>query len=464
MNESPDIILFLSDDHAAWANGCYGNGQVRTDNIDCLARNGVLMANAFAVTPVCSPARASLMTGRMSSQHGVHDYIGTAMDDDVDRNWLAKETILPQLLHRRGYRSSLAGKWHLGQERVAKQGFDTSCTSGPEYPIYHQGPRQFYRGSYPETKDGVLSRNITDEAIRCLRERDTQAPLFLVIGQYATHSPWKGHPERLAQLFRGKRMMDSLPKEQYPFGILMRESTDPTRLDPEEALCQYYAGVAEIDESVGAVMDELAAQGRLDDSLIVYTSDHGLNCGQHGLWGKGNASYPLNMIERSIRIPMIFHCPNHLMGRQHRTELADHTDLFQTILDFAGVLEDNDERKARNSPGRSLLPLLTNKAAPVAWRNVQFCEYGPVRTARAKRYKLSLYPDPEMNLLFDLDEDPEETHNLYGEPGHGQIQDELSRLIENHFSIYREELFDAAKVDRLPQYNQLAAWQSSVGH
>ena len=211
-------------------------------------------------------------------------------------------------------------------------------------------------------------------------------------------------------------------------------------------------------------MDELAAQGRLDDSLIIYTSDHGLNCGHHGLWGKGNATYPLNMVERSIRVPMIFHSPDRLMGRQRRTEMADHTDLFQTILDFAGVVESKDERELRNSPGRSFLPLLTNEGHPAAWRAVQFCEYGPVRAARTNRYKLSLYPDPAMNLLFDLEEDPEELDNRYGDPDLGHIRDELTQLITGHFSSFREEQFDGATVDRLPRYNPLEAWQPNAGH
>jgi choline-sulfatase len=458
MSPLPDIILFLSDDHAAWAAGCYGNAQVATPNMDHLANQGVLMLNAFTPTPVCSPARACVFTGRTASQHGVHDFIGTTLDAEVDHNWVADELLLPELLRRKGYTTNLVGKWHLGQERVAKQGFDYSFTLGPEYPIHHFGTRTFYRNAEAVQTEGYLARTITDAAIDCLRTRDPAAPLFLVIGHYATHSPWQGHPERLAERYRRKNTRDHFPQTNYPFGFQINESLDATRGNPEESLCQYYAGVSEIDESLGTVLDELKAQGRMDSTLVVYTSDHGLNCSHHGLWGKGNATWPLNMLEQSIRVPLIFHHPGLLFGKQRRTEFVDHTDLFNTILDYADAHEPAEAALRRNSPGRSLRPLLSNSPVQDAPRALQFCEYGPVRMARDARYKLVLYPDERHNLLIDLASDPGEERNRYHDPDCRSIREHLSGALAQHFSVYTEKHHDGSTPGNLPRCNLHPAW------
>ena len=105
----------------------------------------------------------------------------------------------------------------------------------------------------------------------------------------------------------------------------------PTRLDPREALAQYFAAVSHIDEAIGRLLDELDALQLREQTLVVFTSDHGLCCGHHGLWGKGNATLPLNMLEESIRVPLIFNQPRDLFAKQRRSEFVDHLDLFQTI-------------------------------------------------------------------------------------------------------------------------------------
>ncbi len=114
--------------------------------------------------------------------------------------------------------------------------------------------------------------------------------------------------------------------------------------------------MTQIDEGVGQILDELEALGMLEDTLIIYTSDHGLNCGQHGIWGKGNGTLPLNMVEESVRIPMILNHPSHFFAKQRRPEFVDHTDLFQTILDYAGIPLEPSFRSGKNYPGRSLPP------------------------------------------------------------------------------------------------------------
>jgi arylsulfatase A-like enzyme len=164
------------------------------------------------------------------------------------------------------------------------------------------------------------------------------------------------------------------------------------------------------------------------------------------------------MLEESIRVPLIFHAPRRLFCKQNRIEMVDHTDLFSTLLDAAGVREDDERRLARNSPGRSFLPLLTNGPLRGTWKSVQFGEYGPVRMARTDRYKACLYPEGYPNLLFDLLADPAETRNAYDDPSCAGIRESLTILIRDHFSRYREEANDGSRPERLPAYNQLPAW------
>lgn len=455
MNGYPNVVLFLSDDHAAWACGCYGNEDVHTPSLDYLAEHGVQMLNAFTPTPVCSPSRACLMTGRLASQHGVHDYIGTTGAFDVDFNWMEQELLLPQLFQQAGYETILIGKWHLGQERMAKQGFDHAFAIGPDYPIYHQGKRTWYRNDEPVIKDGLNSSIITEEAVAYLAGRTSGKPFLLVIGHYSTHSPWDGHPEPLVDYYRKKHLRPAQPTTQYPYGMLVNEALDKTRLDPVEALCQYYAGVTEIDNSVGAVLQELKNQKLDDSTLVIYTSDHGLNCGHHGMWGKGNATYPLNLVEQSIRIPLIVYSPNHVLNKQKRSEFVDHTDLFATILDLAGIVDPEKER--RNSPGKSFYALLTNAQPQSNNKTHQFCEYGPVRMMRDRRYKLILFPRDQESMFFDLEMDPHEEMNLYHDSDYRSIIEKMSSAIHDHFSTYCVAQNDGLNA-ALPQYNPHVAW------
>ena len=459
MNKSPNVLLFLTDDHAAWASHCYGDAHVHTPNIDYLARKGIQMMNAFTPTPVCSPARACVFTGRTASQHGVHDYIGTNSPDEVDFNWMAQEKLLPEIMQEHGYGTAIVGKWHLGQERISKQGFDHAFTIGPEYPIYHHGIRTFYNGNEPVTTEGYLAKTITDASLDYLRSRDREKPFFMVVGHYATHSPWTGHPQRLVDHYRQLGVGKHMQRFQYPFGKPVNECLDSTRENPQEALCQYYAGVTEIDESVGSIMDELTTQGILDDTLVIYTSDHGLNCGQHGLWGKGNATYPLNMLEESIRVPMIFYNRKRLLSQQKRVDMVDHTDLFATILDLVGISEPQGDVDKRNSRGRSFQPILVNSSRQTQQKEVQFCEYGPVRMARTQRFKLSIYPQSEMNLLFDLQNDPDEIRNLYNDPVYNHIKELLTEKINRFYSQYQIEKNNGINEKQLPAYNPHVAWK-----
>jgi arylsulfatase A-like enzyme len=459
MEKPQNIILFLTDDHAQWALGCNGNTELRTPNLDYLSDSGVNMLNAFTPVPVCSPARACLLTGRLASQHGLHDYLKSSDPQVKITAWLKDETTLAQILSDAGYQTGLSGKWHLGDDIEPQPGFDYWFCTGIEYPIYHQGPHTFRENGEPVRIGGQITQPITEHALKFLRNLK-EAPFFLVIGHYATHSPWSGHPERLVESYRDCSFADIPDDTMYPFGRQNLESTDETRNQPKEAKAQYYAAVTQIDEGVGRVIDELDALGLRDDTLIVYTSDHGLNCGHHGIWGKGNGTLPLNMVEESIRVPLIFNHPGTLYGRQLRKEFVDHTDVFQTLLDYAGIALSEESKDEKSYPGRSFLPLLVNESFDSGWRTDQFCEYGNVRMVRTPTHKLVRRHPDGPNELFDLQTDPRELVNLYSLPEQGDLVAHMTEKIDRFFAKYEDPTKSGLRVQDLPRHNDTEAWRN----
>lgn len=458
MAAKQNIVLFLTDDHGQWALGSYGHQELHTPNLDYLAATGVQMDNAFTPIPVCSPARASLLSGRLPSQHGLHDYLASPNDELEGRSWLTEETTLPQLLSDAGYEVACCGKWHLGGDEEPQPGFDYWFTLGNDYPVEHGGPHRYCDNGRSRVISGYKTRIITDQALHFLRQRDGQRPFFLIVGYTATHSPWRDHPQRLVDAYRGCSFDDVPDDVAYPFGRQNLESTLPTRENPQEALAQYYAAVSQIDEGAGRLVDELEALDLRQDTLVVYTSDHGLNCGHHGIWGKGNGTLPLNMVEESIRIPMLFNQPGRLYGGQRRNEFVDHLDLFQTLAAYAAV--DPPQNQEVEYPGQNFLDLLDNPAAVPDWRREQYGEYGPLRMIRTERYKLLLrYPNGD-HELFDLLADPRETVNLFPEPQYEALIQQLAGKIESYFGRYEDPVKRGLNARQLPRHNSTEAWRS----
>lgn len=431
-----NVLVVLTDDHGQWCTGTYGNGEVATPNVDHLAANGVKMDNAFTPSPVCSPARASLVTGLRPSQHGIHDWIGD--DEYADRGWLADEVTLPELLGDVGYQTALTGKWHAGR-RVQERAFDYAASfrddnfDGPKFSVQRD-------------------RRTTDRAIEYLRkERDPDAPFFLFVGLTATHWPCRDQPKRLVDRYRGSDFPDVPDDPTYRFG-----GTDILRPeDPDEALAQYYAAAEGVDEEVGRLLDELDAQGIAEDTLVVYTADHGHNCGHHGFWGKGNGTTPQNVLEESIRVPLVFGGHEDIVGAQVRDEFVDHTDTFLTLLDFAGV----DPPEDRAYPGSSYRPQLTDADGNPGWEQLQICEYADVRMARDEHHKLVRQVPEGPDLLFDLDEDARETRNVVDNPAYEAVVDRLTARLDEAFETYVDEDRAGVPTESLPVHNGLEIWK-----
>lgn len=454
-----NVLLMQTDDHAQWALHCYGTKELRTPSLDHLAATGVRMRNAFTPSPMCSPARASLWTGRIPSQHGLHNALEEHFPEVRSVPWLAGERTLAHYFRDAGYATGLSGKWHLGRgDYQSHQGFDYWFSQS--LPLFRADD---FRSPWPAPaadRTSLTRQNhhaIVDHAIDFLRQRDQGRPFFLYVGFFATHSPWRGHAERLVEQYRDATFSDIPDDATYPFGMMSGESLLSSRSDPRETRAQYYASVSEIDEQVGRIMDELESQGLADDTLVVYTSDHGLNQGHHGVWGKGMGTMPYNMLEESIRIPMILSHPGILMRDIARDEMVTHLDLFQTILDHAGIAIDDDERAKRRYPGRSFRPLLRGDAR-VQWPDRVFAELGLVRMVRTRDHKLvRRYPDGP-HELFDLARDPRETRSFFDDPAYAAIRDDLSASMDRFFSAHEDPQLSGLRVRELPKHSRFETW------
>jgi arylsulfatase A-like enzyme len=455
-----NIIIILNEDHGQWALSSYGNRDVNTPTLDYLARTGVQMENAFTPIPVCSPSRACLLTGRYPSQHGMHDYLAN-QDDEVENNpWLENEIFLSQLLSNAGYQVALSGKWHLSNDHLPQAGFEYWFTHSHHYPIEHGGPHIYSDQGDFITLTGYKTQILTDRAISFLRERNPKKPFFLLLSNTASHAPWNRHPERLVDQYRHQTFESISDDVAYPFGKQNLESTFDTRLQPQEAQAQYYAAASQIDEATGRVMDELEANGLRESTLLIFTSDHGLNCGQHGMWGKGNATFPYNMVDESIRIPLIFNQPGYLYQGQRRNEYVDHCDVFQTLVDYAGL--ELPERGENYYPGLSFLPILNNSGSLEGgdWRNYQICEYGDLRMLRTETHKLILrYHEEGANELFDIKKDCRETVNIYNEKEMQPLVESLTLKMNNFFARYEDPVKSGLNVKQLPRHNKTESWR-----
>ncbi len=453
-DQRPNILLFLTDDHAQWALPCYGETRLRTPHLDRLARNGVVFDNAFTPSPVCSPARACLLTGMMPTQHGVHDFLASAEAFNA-RPWLAGIDSLPEQMARAGYRTGLAGKWHLGNDATPQPGFSDWYALGSEYPRPHEGEHFIDTRNGRRRHSGWLTDTITDCAAEFLADAQADRPYFLTIGYYGTHSPFLGHPEDLVAPYRDTVASpeDDAPPEGYALKNL--EAPDMETTPAAEALAQYFGAISHIDSGVGRLL-RLAEQceartGR--KTVIIYTSDHGLSLGRHGVWGKGNATRPANMLETSIRVPLIA-AGSAVTGRGRVGGMVDHLDLYATLRALAGLDTPEADRVPRAE--QPFTAALSGGEAPA--KQIQFGEYGPLRMARSERYKLIMREDGPREL-YDLREDPMETRSVAGQSETLEVEKWLGRMTMNYFESLAGPSDRRWRPCREPRFNFKESWR-----
>ncbi len=463
--QRPNIVLVVADDHAQWATSLWGQPVILTPTLDALAATGIRMLDATSVSPVCSPSRASLLTGRLPSQHGVHDFIRE--QPGRSGRWLDGEILLPELLLRAGYRTALIGKWHLADSSMEPaRGFERwlSYDVGPEgwqNQYRHRGRVYLSDQGSPVAVEGFQTARLVDAAIEWILGARDERPFFLLLAPTDTHAPHEGLPERWVSRYRKGVLVDMVKTP----ASLLPPASEATRAgdDLPALLAQYLASVSHQDAEIGRLVDALDATGARDRTLFVYTSDHGLMLGQKGLVGKGNATVPHNLYEESIRVPTVLHWPERFPRRNRYAIPFDHIDLFQTLLDAAKVELEPAVRTRINSPGASILPYLADPST--GWRTVRFAEFGKVRSMTNRRYKLVVRAPPLApgvgDELYDLVEDPNESHNLIDSPAHRKTALELRAALSAHFARYEDPGRSGfAASDHLPQNGDQSAPQA----
>ncbi len=449
MRERPNILLFLTDDHGAWATGCYGNSEVETPTLDALAALGARFDNAYTPCPVCSPARACLLTGKTPSQVGIHDWLQEALPTVGERDWLGQTPTLFDYLSAAGYHTGLSGKWHLGQSHLAPAGAD--------FHFGLPGWQGAHNGRYTYTRDGELielegnkSKLITDHAIEFLNSAPADKPFFLNIGYIATHSPYHQQthdPARTAR-YQNCEFAAIPPYQPHPW---VKNEGGANQLSAEELRDRYigyYAAVNEIDDNIARVIGALQACGRWDNTIIIYTSDHGCAIGHQGFFGKGNSTRPLNMYEISLRVPLIVSGAG--IAVSSRAELVDHYDSFQTVCALAG-LDAPPERFCGSAYTDLLAGASSERDRPL------FGEYGDLRMARDTRWKLILRYPAGPHALYDLQADPAETINLYArQPA---VAARYQALLQAFYAEREDTALSGLRVKELPPHNEHEAWR-----
>lgn len=495
INKRKNILFVLNDDHGAWAMGCAGNAELRTPNLDRLAASGTRFDNLFCVSPVCSPARMSIYTGKIPSQHGVHDWLAKGhLDESVlseelrqafrspnpaweyrwpksqlqgDRpiRYLDGHVAFSEILAKNGYECALSGKWHMGDSYTPQAGFTywkTTAMGGENYfypVVLENGVMELKKGRY-------VTDLITDNALDFLRNRRRKnAPFFMAVHYTAPHSPWSeaSHPREYIDLYRDCPFASVPNVPPHPWAPYAgktleewnRESHEGIRFSsakygpiPEtwqehrrESLTGYYAAITAMDANLGRILSYLESTGQLEDTIVIFTADNGMNMGHHGIWGKGNGTMPVNMYDTSVKVPGLFSCPGVIREGVVSHEMVSHYDFYETILDLAGIIYEKPE----TLPGVSFAGLLTGEKDRVRDSVVVYDEYGPCRMIRTREWKYVLRYPQGPNELYDLVSDPGEERNLAEDPAYDDLRERLGRQLGQWFETYVSPQFDGAK-------------------
>ena len=433
--ERPNIVFLYTDDQAAWTVGALGNAQSRTPNIDRLYAEGVGLTNAFTTTPVCSPSRAGLMASRYGTELGITDYLNHSAEP---RNGLDPDLpTWPELLQAAGYKTGFVGKWHLGnldKFLPTRNGYDlfygfrVGASISKDPVVESNGVKRVVQGYTPDV--------LTDEAIRFIQSVAGREPFLLSLHFWAPHANTANRtpdgdrtwlPLSDADWVPFRNLDVTLPEPDYPGLDIPRA---------RRMLAEYLGAVASLDRNVGRLLNTVDELGVYDDTVVVFTSDHGYNLGHNGIWHKGNGRWLLkdnrgsrsNMYDRSIRVPAVVRWPGRLPPGTTLGQVILNLDWFPTLLAMAGV----ELPAGAQLRGTSFLPLLEGRSIP--WRTAFYGEYRQLhqeqvdqRMWRSARWKLIRDSRPGMDELYDLARDPEEHVNLIVDD-RPEIRDVVSRL------------------------------------
>jgi arylsulfatase A-like enzyme len=485
----PNILWFCSDQQRYDTIGAFGNPHIRTPTIDRLIAQGIGFTHAFAQSPVCTPSRATFLTGRYPATHHVHRNGGARFPDG--------EVLVTRLFREAGYECGLIGKLHLAaalkdREPRANDGYGTFLWShhpGPEGPAvnaYHDWLRQekgadpvrLFGGPVAYNSPGVTadlqqSTWAAEMGIRFI-ERNRGQPWLLSVNIFAPHPPFDPPADYLARydpatlpppLFRHsdidrQKSFAHIPQQSLEAADPSLDEPDdierdtsrlrwahrpPRRFNGRRAKASYYASIEFLDHQLGRMIAALEASGQLDRTIVVFMSDHGELLGDHGLLYKG-----CRFFEGLVRVPLVFSWPGCIRQGARSGALVELVDVAPTLLDLAGIAVPPFMQ------GRSLANMLTGRASVDHHKNHVTAEYNdamgstPLSTYvhasmyRDRRYKMIRYHGLDLGELFDLENDPGEFDNLWSDRGACDLKMDL---LARHFDAMMAT--SAAGVERV---------------
>jgi arylsulfatase A-like enzyme len=428
---APNIVLILIDDMGQRDLGCYGSTFYETPNIDTLARDGMRFTDAYAACPVCSPTRASILTGRYPASLGITDWIdydavihpcrGRLIDVPYVKELPSDVPNLATELSSRGYQTWHVGKWHLGGEGAwpEDRGFQVNrggWTAGCPYSGY------FSPWEFPTLEDGepgeYLTDRLTDEAVALIRGRDPEQPFFLNMWYYAVHTPIQA-PEHLIEKYRKKAAFLGLDTVDpivsgpaFPSQHKKDHKIERRILQSDPA---YAAMIEALDTNVGRLLKALDDSGATNDTMVIFTSDNG---GLATAEGSPTCNLPLAegkgwMYEGGTREPLLVRWPGVVERGATSDQVVTSTDFFPTLIEAAGG------DRVPEHEGASLLSLLGGTQPEldrdaVFWHYPHYGNQGgtPGSSVRSGRYKLIEFFETGRLELYNLETDVGENHDL----------------------------------------------------
>ena len=447
-----NIVFILTDDHRYDALGFLkGQSFIETPRLDELARNGVHLKNAFVTTALCSPSRASILTGLYAHQHRVVDNNNPVSDELI---------FFSQYLQKAGYETAMIGKWHMGGEKDDPQRGFNHWVSFKGQGSYLPNANGLNVNGKRVPQKGYITDELTDYALEWLNGRKGDRPFMLYLSHKGVHAefvPAARHKDR----YKDKTFVE--PRTMNPDNVIdapmwarnQRNSWHGVDFPYHSDLniAEYYKRYAEtllgVDESVGRVIDWLKDKGLLDSTLVIYMGDNGFAFGEHGLIDKRTA------YEESMRVPMLMQCPQLFKAGVTVEQVVANIDIAPTLLEAAGL------RAPKHMAGKSFIALAQGRTA--GWRDGLLYEYywernfpqtPTMHALRGQRYKYIHYHGVwDTDELYDLLDDPLETTNLIFRETHQatikQMNQRLFETLNQSAGMYIPLYADRGGVNRL---------------
>lgn len=432
-----NVVFILSDDHRFDAMSFMGHPLAKTPHMDAMAKAGAHLKNAFVTTSLCSPSRASILTGLYTFRHRV-----------IDNQRAVPEGTLffPQYLQQVGYKTGFIGKWHMGHANDdPRPGFD--------YWFSFKGQGQYYPRSKNYTindngkrvpQDGYITTLLTKKAVEFLEsQKEADQPFFLYLSHKAVHDPFKPEPkyegslkDRPFEFPKSSKLQKDNLKNRPRWLLDQRNSWHGmdfalhTGQSVEGFYKRYCEALKSVDDSIGAVVNQLKKMGIYEETLVIYMGDNGFMFGEHGLFDKRVA------YETSSRVPMLMQCPEMIKGGTVVDQVVANIDIAPTVMEAMGL------KKPPHMDGQSFLPLAQLPPAQresISWRKYFLYAYyweqnypqTPTHFAlRGDKYKyITYYGLWDSDELFDIQSDPKEQKNLIHDQSFAKIKQQMQNRL-----------------------------------